>query len=157
MELDFSVELKAATDSLDSMDQKLSRMQRRWFPRRIPSTVTAAGAGTSVIDFGSPAQGKLWNPVAIAIFGAPPTFAMAALTRVAFTIGDLNNSTPGQVVAILEGVNLEQFSETFGTEALWAYTTENCFAQCVVTGATTLFATLQVREYNQDDIEPRFA
>lgn len=157
MEIDVEVGLKlaASTNKLSDELGKANR-ERRWIPRSLSAQLTATGAGTFAATFGAPADGRLWNPVALAIVGAPPTFAIAQLTRAAFCIGDFNNPTPSQVVAMLEGTTANAFSATFGTEALWSTNTEDCFVQAVAAGAVGLVVNLRVREYRQDDIMPRF-
>ncbi len=69
-------------------------------------------------------------------------------------MGDYDNPTPSQVILVQDNFGTNFF--TFGTEALWTTNTESCFMLGTFAGATTLFVNLQVREYRQDDIMPRY-
>lgn len=160
MEIDISAEISAATDKLGGKLDTIHKGQgRRWFPRSVSQPFSIPGAlGNYVVNLGAPARGKLWNPVSFATVGVPSaSFVLTGPLRIAFCIGDSANPTPSQIVQYFEGNNNASYGGVFGTEALWAGATEDCYAWITTAIAQAVVVNMRMREYEQDTIEPRFA
>ena len=149
MELDLSTDffIKIGKD----VDRISKGMQRRWVSRKLANSLTITN-NNGTINFGSPALGKLWNPVALSINGAAFPFAPpAALSQVTFGIGDSANPMAAEIIW---SVNAAPWGDTFGTEALWATNSEDMYVNVAATNGTTVVGVLHVREYSTDDILP---
>jgi hypothetical protein len=146
-------------ETVSALDKSLKNF-KHWTPfisRTLCGEGTSAGAGSFLIDIGSPGQGKIWNVISVCLFANTADYSpVANLTGSTVYIGtaeDFTNSAEVLVPSL--GTTTVPGLQTFGHETIWQWPGEHLLFNSVVSGASAGFAVARVLEYAIDDVVPK--